>query len=821
MTDAARATPRIYAGLFLVTLATLVFEILLTRIFSISLWYHFAFMAISVAMFGITVGALIVHLKPAWFPQEKTPQRLAEFALCFGLLIVFSVFVHLLCPFGRPELQWLLLGINFLVFALPFVCSGVCVCLVLSRYPRQVNSLYAADLAGAALGCLMLYALFQFMDGISVAFATGTIACLGALTFARPSGLRSRASIACVVLAAVAVVHSQQAREQHPWFRLSAAKGDWHPTPVYERWNSFTRLTVMPGPDRAAAWSLSPAYTSDQKVRHYWLQIDSCAGTPFIEFDGDPSKVDYLKYDVSNFAHHLRPTGSQLIVGTGGGRDILTGILFGKDRIVGVEVNEDIIDLANNKFGDFTGHLDRDPRVKLVNAEARSYLTGLKDQFDLFQITFVDTFAATAAGAFTLTENSLYTREAWSVFLDRVAPQGVLAVSRGFHEKDRMFEVYRLTALARAALLDRGITRPEDHMLMVRNVVPPSANSWGGMCLLMISKSPFGEKDLADAQQHADRLGFEVVLGPKSSPNPELLALARGEGVDAVEARHGIDLSAPTDNAPFFFNMLRPKDWVMPAGVDPAKYPNMVAVSMLVNLLIVVSVLTVLCIAVPLAFTKQRPPFSKHAPLLGYFTAIGMGFMFVEVALLQRLTIFLGHPTYSLTTILFSLLVAGGVGSFVSGRIGSGRWNRLVALLGLVSAAIVVGIATGPVLKNFEASGATVRVVVAAALVASVGLFMGIALPLGIRVASESAPQLVPWLWGVNGATSVFASVLAATVALAYGIAACYWTGVACYVLAVMAMSLTRAKSGVEMSKAMAREEATTERSLSEPVAVG
>src|SRR5258708_3379235 len=161
MTDAARATPRVYAGLFLVTQATLVFEILLTRIFSISLWYHFAFMAISVAMFGITVGALIVHLRPAWFPPTKVQQRLAEFALLFGLLIVFSVLVHLLCPFDRPELQWFLLGINFLVFALPFVCSGVCVCLVLSHYPRQINALYAADLAGAALGCLTIYALFR------------------------------------------------------------------------------------------------------------------------------------------------------------------------------------------------------------------------------------------------------------------------------------------------------------------------------------------------------------------------------------------------------------------------------------------------------------------------------------------------------------------------------------------------------------------------------------------------------------------------------------------------------------------------------------
>jgi hypothetical protein len=796
MTGAVHATPRVYVGLFLVTLATLVFEILLTRIFSISLWYHFAFMAISVAMFGITVGALIVHLCPRWFPPEKIPQRLAESAFCFGLLIVFSVLVHLLCPFDRPELQWLLLGINFVVFALPFVCSGVCVCLVLSRFPRQVNSLYAVDLGGAALGCLTIYALFRAMDGVSAAFATAFIACLASLAFAQPAILRFRAAASCFLFAALTTLHAVQAQQQHPWFRLSAAKGELHPTPVYEKWNSFSRLTVVPGPDRPVAWSLSPNYKRDARVRHYWLQIDSCAGTPFVEFDGDLSKVDYLKYDVANFVHHLRPGGSQLIVGTGGGRDVLTGLLFGKERIVGVEVNEDILDLANNKFGDFTGHLDRNPRVQLVNDEARSHLAGRKDNFDVLQITFVDTWAATAAGAFTLTENSLYTREAWGVFVNRLSPSGILAVSRGFHEKDRMYELYRLTALARAALLDRGAARPEEHLLMVRNAVPPSANSWGGMALLMVSATPLTQEDLAAAQRHADALGFEIVLSPQGSAHRELSALARGEDVDAIAAQHGIDLSVPTDNAPFFFNMLRPKDWVLPKDMDPAKYPNLVAVSMLVNLLIVVAILTVLCVVVPLVFTKDRPPFRSHWPLLAYFAAIGMGFMFVEVALLQRLTVFLGHPTHALTTILFSLLIAGGLGSFVSGRFGSGRWAFYLPLAALIAAVIVVGAAIRPALAMFEGSSSAVRVGIATALVGGVGLFMGIALPLGMRAAAGTAPRLIPWLWGVNGATSVFASVLAAAVALAYGISACYWTGAVCYVAATVAAAMTRRRVG-------------------------
>jgi hypothetical protein len=567
---------------------------------------------------------------------------------------------------------------------------------------------------------------------------------------------------------------------------------------VYERWNSFSRLTVAHGPRGPVAWSLSPAYRGDSQVRHYWLQIDSCAGTPFVEFDGDLAKVDYLKYNVANFVHYLRPGGSHCIVGTGGGRDILTGLLFGKERIVGVEVNEDILDLANNRFGDFTGHLDRDPRVRLVNDEARSYLAGLRDQFDVLQITFVDTWAATAAGAFTLTENSLSTREAWGVSLDRLAPGGVLAVSRGFHEKDKMYELYRLTALARAALLDRGAARPEDHLVMVRNVVPESVNSWGGIALLLTSRTPFTAQDVADIRRHAAELKFEVVLTPEGGPDADLVALARGEEAEAVAARHGLDLSVPTDNAPFFFNMLRPSDWLRSGDMDPAKYPNLVAVSMLMNLLGVVLVLTVLCVLVPLALTPNRPPLRAHGSLLLYFAAIGLGFMLAEVALLQRLTVFLGHPTYALTTILFALLIAGGAGSFLSGRLGSGHASQWVPLVGLLAAVTLVGLGTVPALKLFEASGTAVRVAVAAGLVGVAGLFMGMALPTGMRVAMEAAPRLIPWLWGVNGATSVFGSVLAAAVALAFGISASYWAGAACYVVAATALVL-HARRGEQM----------------------
>src|SRR5262249_34548835 len=248
-----------------------------------------------------------------------------------------------------------------------------------------------------------------------------------------------------------------------------------------------------------------------------------------------------------------------------------------------------------------------------------------------------------------------------------------------------------------------------------------------------------------------------------------------------------------------------PSDWLRSGEMDPAKYPNLVAVSMLVNLLGIVLVLTVLCVVVPLALTPNRPPLRAHGSLLGYFGALGLGVLVVEVALLQRLTVFLGHPTYALTTILFALLIAGGAGSFLSGRLGSGRASQWVPLVGLLAAVVLVGLATGPALKLFEASGAAVRVAVAAGLVGVAGLFMGMALPTGMRVATATAPRLIPWLWGVNGATSVFGSVLAAAVALAFGISTSYWAGLACYAVAAVALHARRGeRTAVEQAPAAA-----------------
>jgi hypothetical protein len=782
MQIAAARVPGVMPGLFLVALATVMFEVLLTRIFSLTMWYHFAFMAISVAMFGLTVGALAVFLRPRAWPQAALPAGMGACALLLAVSMAAVVLLHISLYLPSPHLDMLPLVLTFVGVAVPFVFSGVFICLALTRFPQQVGRLYAVDLAGAAIGCLAVVAALRWLDGVGAVLACAALAGAGAV----PLLTGRRRALATLVAAgfAGAAVWTGFYLAQHETaaFRILHIKGAEQPPIDYERWNSFSRIAVLRPQTDAVGWNLSTEFKGAGDITSRWLQIDAHAGTQLIAFDGDLEKVGFLRWDLPNFAHHLRSGGRVAVVGAGGGRDVLTAQLFGQKRVLAVEINGDIMRVANGRFGDFTGHLDRFPGVSFVNDEARSYLARSAERFDLLQITFVDTFAATAAGAFALTENSLYTVEGWKVFLERLDADGLLAVSRATNA-----EIGRLVALGRAALLAGGAAQPERHMVLVSNR-HQTAKSLGRMGLLLVRKTPFAEDELARIRSLAARMNFEVGLQPGSAASGVLLALATGRGMAPLRAGP-VDYEAPTDDKPFFFHMARPSEWLLMRG--GVRSPASGAAAVLGTLLFTVIGLAAFCIVVPLAFARIGLV-RGDALLLGFFCAIGTGFMLIEISMLQRLILFLGHPVYSLSVILFVLLLSGGLGSWLSGRIADERLARrgpqLLALL--VGVLAVAGWCAAPLIAAFGAAETPVRIAASGALLAVMGVPMGMAFPLGMRLALASRAPLAPWLWGVNGAASVVASVLAVVIAMAVGISASFWSGVAAYALALATFAL-------------------------------
>jgi len=764
------------------------------------MYYHFAFVAISVAMFGMTCGALMVYLFPSFFSRERVRFCLATASIGFAVAIVLSLLTHLAIPF-RTDLSFVTvyaIALNYFILSVPFMLSGVVVCLALTKFPKQLSSLYAVDLGGAALGCGLLVLIMKIADAPSAVVASAVLAGIGAVFFSSDSAkteIQRIAVVASVMMAALVVMNVYMASIGRPPLRLVWVKGSFEQLPLYMKWNSFARISVVEHDASPFGWGLSDEYRGKQKVRQLGMQIDATAGTVLTQFEGNLDTLDYLKYDITNFGHHLRHDKRVLVVGVGGGRDVLSALCFRQKSVLGIEINEDVLDAVNKKFGSFTGHLDNIPGVFFVNDEARSYIARSEDRFDIIQVSLIDSWASTAAGAFVLAENSLYTVEAWQVFFQHLTRDGFLTFSRWYFP-DNPTEIYRLTSLAIASLLASGIDRPRDHIVLIGKRNRTGNANTVGVATILVFKEPVTARDVDSVEELANRLKFEVLLSPRASADETFHKISSAKDAQQFTKNFAVNIEAPTDDTPFFFNMLRARDmfnplyWTGPAATSVGTLAfNTRAVAILGILMLVVLFLTGMFIVGPLLFTTTRDALGGTTPLMLFFSAIGFGFMMIEISQMQRLTIFLGYPTYALSVILFSLLLSSGLGSWCTNKVDPNGDSRAPAVMAatLLTILVVFGLVTPYAIKIFEASSTLVRIVVATAVLFPIGFFMGTAFPLGMKLALCRTPYVAPWLWGMNGATSVVASVFAVAIALAWGISTVFWTGFFCYVAAVLA----------------------------------
>lgn len=782
-----------YLAMFLVTFATLTYEVLLTRIFSVMTWYHFAFVAVSIALFGMTAGALSVHLRPEAFGPSALHRQLSRYSIFFAVAIVVSSVAQLYMPF--PDEPSLYVPLRYLVTAIPFYCSGVCVALVLTSFRSQVSRLYAADLVGAAFGSISIIWLLDAFDGVTAMLAVGVAAGLGAVAFSFGSGPSRRPVVRAVLVTAaitslVGINHVFEYEGRAP-LAIQQVKGVTEEPYELELWNSHSRVVVRDEPlDAPVGWSWGSKLPEDASAEQKSIVIDGSALTVMTRFQGDLGAVDYLAYDATNAVHNLRSDADVFVVGSGGGRDVLSSLVFGQRSVTAVELNNEILDALKVRYGDFTGHLDQQPAVRLVNDEARSWLTRTEDRFDIIQISLIDTWAASSAGAFALSENSLYTADAWEMFLDRLDERGIFSVS-WWQAGAQPVELYRLLGLANHALRQRGVSEPIRHMLMVSSV--PSPGLAHPVATLLVSPDPFDEADRERLAEAAERYGYGVTLSSEHADDPvaESIASARSDAAlsDSISGMNA-DLTVPTDDRPFFFLTSKFSNIFNPIQNDTFLGSRGQPVSTLFGLLLTTLLATAVLIAWPLIKTRDRMPAGLGTPLVSYFAGIGFGFLLIEISQLQRLTIFLGHPTYALAVVLFTFLLFSGIGSFASNRViaSAAGWARHAPLIGLVAMLVLFDRLTPLAIDTYAASTTPVRIAVAVALLSPIAFLMGMPFPVGITSAGERGGPTV-LLWAVNGATSVVATVLAIALSLNFGISAAYRTGAFFYVLAALALA--------------------------------
>jgi len=795
----ARYLMLIYLGTFLIALTSLALEVTLTRFLSAVTWYHLAFFAISTAMLGMTAGSVLVYLRPRWFTPAQLHRNLAQaclgYAVSVPVLLVVLCFVPLNVSFSVMSLLRLMLVTA--TCAIPFAFSGIVLSVVLTQSPLPIGRLYFSDLLGASLGCLLVLGGLEVLSAPSLILLCGAPAILAALIFSwgdsswEPRRRRRMWAVLGVWLVLVA------ANAATPYgFAPFVAKR--HPINIFDfqfqKWNSFSWVTVSkPSKSPPQLWGGSPL-APDQNVEQSLILIDGEAGTTMRRFN-TLADIEHLRYDVTSFVYYLRPQGGAFIIGVGAGRDLQSAILFGQEPIVGVDVNPVFIDLLQNRFRQFAGVADY-PGVTMHVAEARTFLAQSPEQFSVIQMSLIDTWAATGAGAFSFTENALYTEEGWQLFFEHLKDDGIFTVSR-WYSADNLGETGRVVSLAMTMLYDLGISDPAEHLTMVTS---------GNISTLLVSRQPFSAADRVLIQKTAADLQYSIAIMPGVAPvNPILnkMVLVKSEGeLQQVITNSTLNYTPPTDEMPYFFNLLRldklkaVQDLHLTGGVVEG---NITATITLLALILVLLIMTAITVLIPL-LVKERSK-GKMAPQVLwsgalYFSLIGAGFMLTEIALIQRLSVFLGHPAYALGILLFTLIASTSIGSLLSERLPLTH-RPWVFLYPLVTAIAIVAVrfALTPLIASWITQPVLNKALAAIALIFPLGILLGCFFPTGMRLVKTAQAVETPWYWALNGAFGVLFSALAVLTSIYLGISINFYIAAGCYAMLVFCLDRIRRHS--------------------------
>lgn len=801
----------IYIGAFLIAFSTLALEITLSRLFSVSTWYYLAFFAISTAMLGMTAGATTVYLNKDRIEKRNLNDTVA--LACMGYALALPVVLLLLCliPINmeRSLMPILSLLLVTALVTIPFYFSGVALSLILTKYDLPIGKLYAVDLIGAALGCLFVLGGLEKFSAPSLVLLCAIIGGISAFVFAHGSRTfvyRRLLAAVCICLSAVVVLNTYTSAGLYQL--TTRGKVVSVDSIKIERWNSFSRVLVYNGSlDTPLYWGPSPKLPAE-KTFQYGMNIDGDAFTSVRQFKSKED-IQNLRYDVTNVAYFLRPSGGACIIGVGGGRDLQSALLFGHERVVGIDVNRTFIDLQQNEFRDFAG-LGNNDKVHLVADEARSYLSRSDEQFSVLEMSMIDTWAATGAGAFSLSENGLYTVEAWNVFFDRLKDDGIFTVSRWYNPVNSG-ETGRILSVSVASLLQKGIADPSKHIALVTS---------GQVSTLLLSKQPFTKQDVESLKRVSEEMQYYLLTAPGiEAENTILRSIVNSKTLDELQEAIKyavVNYEPTTDESPYFFNMLRLShlDFAFKTETGVLK-GNLVATVTLIGLIMCLSALAFVTIIVPLRIgtkLKGSDTSSQNAMRTGafYFCLIGAGFMFAEIAMIQKLSVFLGHPVYALGILLFTIIASTGIGSFLSDWLPLTRrpYKYLTPLITAFAIVVQKSVLSMLVSQAITESIGT-KALLCILAIFPLGILLGFFFPTGMRMFKPLVADDTPWFWALNGIFGVLSSAVAVFVSIYFGISVNFFISAACY-LAILVLIYRIEDEPSETANAFEAESKTT-----------
>jgi len=766
--------PQVYFGILSTSLGTLLLELTLTRIFSVVYYYHFAFLAISIALFGLGAGGVFSYVVSGWSGSMFRKVGILAASNAVGCVLCLW---YLLTQTG--ELNTPQLALAYFITAAPFFLSGTILSLVISETLERVNKTYFFDLLGAASGCLVLVPLLHWIGAPSTILVAAILfAVSSAIWFHLDASPRGRAASVLIGILLVALI---AVNNKHPLLDVRYAKGQRLTDEEFVRWNALSRIALKPEPG--------------SNMKSIVIDADAATGVARFDFEhlSDKEKND-LAYHGPGVPYLLRPAAKTLVIGPGGGWDVSRALASGSKEITGVEINPIIANVVmREKFPQYSNRLYFRPEVNIVVEDGRAFVRRSSARFQVIQATLVDTWASTAAGAFALSENNLYTTNAFFDYLSHLTPDGVLAFTRWGFAPPR--ESLRVVALARAALEQIGERTPANNVAVLREDAQ-KLTGWGAQDTILVSRKPFTPSDIALLDGLPSRSHMELIYRPGTTKASAFRNLVTAPDLDRFYQSYPFDVRPVSDDRPFFFYTVQPRDlwrFILSASRATADYKVNSALPVLFALIGISLLATAVIVCLPPLFLKQQLPRSRESLVtLMYFLCIGAGYILVQVSLIQKFVLFLGHPTYALTVVIFSMLLSSGLGSFFSKRLVQSQVPRLSLVLVTVAAAVyVLSLVVTPIADNGVTLPFASKVLITIALIVPAGFIMGMPFPTGLGLLKNVMPSVVRWAWAVNAAASVLGSAAAMFLAIYLGLSMTLRLGGICYLGALASLLLS------------------------------
>lgn len=767
----------------LLSAGAIAYEIMLMRLYSIVQWHHFAFMIISIALLGYGASGTFLAFARPWMASHFLGAWRACAAL-FGLTACAGFAIAQRLRFNPLEITWepgqfLLLGATYLLLLIPFFFAATCIGLAFSRFGDRIGAVYAADLVGAGLGAV---GAVLFMSTAPAEY--WLIAILGAGLASAAAAAVDLKTLAWLTAAALSCALAPRTwlEPQLPEYKgLHTALLAPDARILVERDSPLGRVTIVDSPSvpfrSAPGLSLSSPYTPEDQLGVF---RDGAGPEPLTRFDGDRSDIAYLDFTTAAAPYHIAQPSRVLILDAGAGADVLLALYHGSRAIDATEADPFLARLLRTRFDDYMGRLYERAPVHFQVAETRAFVAATRNRYDLVQLPL----SASSGGSIMsgLTESYAYTTEALHAYLARLAPGGLLAVTR--EEKNPPRDSLKLIASAIDALRLMGVAEPEHNLALVCG--------WQ-TCTLLVKNEPFAADEIAALQAFLAERSFDAGYYPgmrRDEANQynvldapyffDGAAALLSEDRRSFMAAYKFNLTPATDDRPYFDNFFKwsslPEQLALhgASGYPLAERGYLILLATLLQALPV----AVILILAPLPFLRRKAGATGWARALLYFAALGLGFLFIEIVFIQRFTLFLGHPLYAVAVVLASFLVFAGLGAALAQRLAQVLTRRVpfapiaVIACAVGALALIYALALAPLFSALMAWPGPAKVAASVAFIAPLAFLMGMPFPLGLSILSAKHPALVPWAWGINGCASVLSPVLATLFAIHWGFAA-------------------------------------------------